>query len=1002
MSSQVVEDLRAELASGDVVVLVGAGVSIAATAKADVASWIGLLSDGVERAVAVNQGLPLQWATVARLELEMGRDGHTESLLSLAEKVTVALGGQEGGEYRRWLRETVGSLIVVDRSVPDALVRLGAPLATTNYDDVLATCSGWPAVTWRNPASVQQALAGGDRAVAHLHGHWRDSTSVVLGIRSYEAVLGADGAQALQRAVVAMRSLLRVGGGAGVGDPNLGGLLEWLVQVLPGAELRRYVVCLDGDVEDLVERYGGGQQLLPVPFGTRFEELAPFLAALAPEAAPFVAPAPAATGLPGLPRSIGRLDQVTALVGNVLADLPAPTVVLGTGGIGKTNLTLAAAHSSAVAARFGARRFFVRCEAATNAAAMWAQIGLALGLPASSSNLPVAIGTALSDAPALLILDNAETAWENDTLGTEELLAAVASFPGALVVSLRGLEQPGGPAWAPPISLQPLTAPDAKALFLTIAPARFDTAELDQLLAELGGVPLAVQLLAHAAEGEADLAALAARWRTERTALLQRAGAKDRLLSVAVSVEASWTSPTMTEPGRRLLSVLGALPDGIAHHDLDAIAPDAGPAAANVLRRRALAFDEKDRLRTYPPVRYYVAEAHRPDDADCRRLLEHYRALASELGPQVGGGGGAEAIARLAAEFANMTAVFTSALGADEADLGVVDATERLSMFQRFTGLGDTALLSAAVAHAIRFGDAWRQATCITGLGGIAQSRSDHDTARARYEEALPLYRQVDNIVGEANCVKSLGDIALARSDHQTARARYDEALPLYRQVNNLHGEANCIKSLGDIDLERYEYDAAGARYDEALPLYRQVGNLLGEANCIKCLGDIALARSDDGDARLDEAAARYDEALPLYRDVGNLLGEANCIQGLGDIALARSDYDTAAARYDESLPLYRQVNNVLGEANCIISLGDIAHARSDDETAGARYEESLALYERIPEPYSIGQTHRRLAQMAVRPDERERHVEAARQAWSDIQRDDLVAALDELFPSPS
>jgi hypothetical protein len=38
------------------------------------------------------------------------------------------------------------------------------------------------------------------------------------------------------------------------------------------------------------------------------------------------------------------------------------------------------------------------------------------------------------------------------------------------------------------------------------------------------------------------------------------------------------------------------------------------------------------------------------------------------------------------------------------------------------------------------------------------------------YEEALPLYRKVGDLLGEANCLKSLGDIARARSDHNGAR----------------------------------------------------------------------------------------------------------------------------------------------------------------------------------------------------------------------------------------
>ena len=93
-------------------------------------------------------------------------------------------------------------------------------------------------------------------------------------------------------------------------------------------------------------------------------------------------------------------------------------------------------------------------------------------------------------------------------------------------------------------------------------------------------------MLAHAASGESDVAGLANRWRQERSALLERGTADHRLLSVAVSVEASWRSPTMTEAARRLLAVLGTLPDGIALEHLASVAFNYGLAGANTRRRR--------------------------------------------------------------------------------------------------------------------------------------------------------------------------------------------------------------------------------------------------------------------------------------------------------------------------------------------------------------------------------------------------------------------------------
>jgi tetratricopeptide (TPR) repeat protein len=70
------------------------------------------------------------------------------------------------------------------------------------------------------------------------------------------------------------------------------------------------------------------------------------------------------------------------------------------------------------------------------------------------------------------------------------------------------------------------------------------------------------------------------------------------------------------------------------------------------------------------------------------------------------------------------------------------------------------------------------------GLGDIALQLSNYDSAKACYDEALPLYRQVGDVPGEADCYQRLGDVAAARSDDVAAGAWYDQALQLYQRVD--------------------------------------------------------------------------------------------------------------------------------------------------------------------------------------------------------------------------
>lgn len=629
------------------------------------------------------------------------------------------------------------------------------------------------------------------------------------------------------------------------------------------------------------------------------------------------------------PRLIGRAKELEALVKELTGERPKATPILGAGGIGKSALARSAIHDPVVVERFGSRRYFALLDGIESSGGFRTAVGDAIGLPGSPWPRVLA---AFGEAPSLCVVDNLETPWEADTAGTEEALGQLAQKT-LLVATLRGTNSPGGVAWGESIALLPLDHDlpqklEARRIFLAITGTKFETdTQLPRLLSEMDGLPLAIELLAHRAQGEQTLQHLWTLWQEMHARLLERGETKG--LSIRISVEVSLASRRMTHAARGLLSLLALVPSGIARSDVNRIFPENGNEAAKTLTELSIAHYEKSRLRVLNPVAAYVSHRYPPTEAHRAKLVAHYLGLSVTLGAA------GAASTRLAEEFEACATVISLRLMHDTPG-GAIDAVNAIAYVAMATGRNVHRLLSLAHERAIATHDMVRAARCKAYLALFEEGRGSHAAAEQHLKDAagledegslsqawnLFLLGSLPNVDSEkaiatlttalglarnhgdrtliAITLTKLGERSVARSDHTGAKNYFREAITLSEASGDMHGLISAMLSIGKLALDAGNLASAFSLFDEARALARRLDDPpWAEAEILMQIALVESAR--DQPVKAEEALVR---AIEIYRAAGMEIPAAYCLVWRGNFAADGGDNKTAETRYREALPV--------------------------------------------------------------------------------------------------
>ncbi len=100
--------------------------------------------------------------------------------------------------------------------------------------------------------------------------------------------------------------------------------------------------------------------------------------------------------------------------------------------------------------------------------------------------------------------------------------------------------------------------------------------------------------------------------------------------------------------------------------------------------------------------------------------------------------------------------------------------------------------------------------------------------------------------------------------DYAAAAADQRQALDLFRQLGDRLGQARALDELGLMQQQAGDYPAATASVTEAIELFRDLGSRYDLAMALNSLGELSFRTS-----ATQEARSRHSQALAIARELG-------------------------------------------------------------------------------------------------------------------------------------
>jgi CHAT domain-containing protein len=236
---------------------------------------------------------------------------------------------------------------------------------------------------------------------------------------------------------------------------------------------------------------------------------------------------------------------------------------------------------------------------------------------------------------------------------------------------------------------------------------------------------------------------------------------------------------------------------------------------------------------------------------------------------------------------------------------------------------------------------------------GFQQAQNSQFTpALQSWQQALQIYREIKDRLGEGQSLGNLGNAYLNLGDYPKAIDYQQQVLAIAREIKNRQSEGKALGSLGLAYFSLGEYSKAIEYEQQWLAIAREIKDRRSEGQSLGNLGNAYLNLGE-----YPKAIEYEQQWLAIAREIKDRQSEGKALGNLGNAYLNLGQYPKAIEYQQQVLSIAREIKDRQSEGQSLGNLG-LAYLSLGDYPKAIEYQQQwLAIAREIKDRQSEGQS---------------------------------------------